>query len=864
MEMGFNADGDRGDGWMPLGALEEDGVAETIPVPAGDYIVRVYAFVKSRGGGGGAGRAGGRGRTGAGAAAGGGAGRAGANANIPGGAPGAGGAAPGRGAAGNAADNAADANQDDAAVNDNANIDAANADVPPTARRGPGTAANAAAPTTQSQTILTAVNGAPTTQSGAVASAGGASAPQRPAAPAAAAGLKLALMIDGAVANDWDVSAPEEKPGTYEYRVGVTNGKHRFAVVNRRIRGGANELTLANGRVGRQQGGSIMVKWVEIEGPLPGATIRFPVDTLKTSGEGKTLPTGTRQLGHDGTVAASFTVPKAGEYILRAQAYADQAGTEPTRMEWRINGNPIKTFDVIAPGRLVPLQGQMIFSLELLKPMPYVYEMKVNLPAGPQEFSAAFTNDFSDPKATNPNLRQRTLYINYLEVVNPNESQPLPPMPAALASDFTVKPTPDTKASAAREILGHFTTRAWRRPVETGELDDLMKLFTMADKNGDSFEEAIKLPMKAVMVSPFFLFRGEVQSDPNDPKSVHPISEYSLASRLSYFLWSSMPDDELLNLAANNQLRQNLPAQVKRMLASPKAQGLVDNFSGQWLQTRNLDFVAPDKDLFPSFDANLRESMRKETQLFFNAVLREDRSVLDFLNGDYTFVNQRLAEFYGIKGVTGDEFQRVSLDGTPRRGVLTQASVLTITSNPTRTSPVKRGKWVLENLLNTPPPPPPPDVPPLANDGRPATGTLRQQMEQHRADPACASCHSQMDPLGFGLENFDAIGKWRDKDGKDPVDPSGKLATGEPFAGAVELENILADQRRDQFLNCIVEKMLTYGLGRGVEPFDRPAVEQILAGMKKDDLKFSSLIMEIVNSTPFEMCRGESPVAAAP
>jgi hypothetical protein len=299
------------------------------------------------------------------------------------------------------------------------------------------------------------------------------------------------------------------------------------------------------------------------------------------------------------------------------------------------------------------------------------------------------------------------------------------------------------------------------------------------------------------------------------------------------------------------------------MLASPKAQALVDNFSGQWLQTRNLDFVAPDKDLFPDYDANLREAMRTETQMFFNSVMREDRSVMDFLTGNYTFVNQRLAEFYGISGVKGEDFQRVSLEGTHRAGILTQASVLTITSNPTRTSPVKRGKWVLENLLNTPPPPPPPDVPLLANDGHPDSGTLRQQMEQHRANPSCASCHAQMDPLGFGLENFDAIGRYRDKDGDVAVDPSGQLATGETFAGAVDLEGILATKRQDAFLDCITEKMLTYALGRGVEPYDRPAVQQIIAGMQKNDLKFSSLVMEVVNSMPFQMRRGESAMADA-
>lgn len=865
MEMGFNADGDRGDGWMPLGALEEDAVAATIPVPAGDYIVRVYTFERpraaslastgvtgrGRGGRGGRGQGARGGRAGALAgangpttaplngpttspaklSANGAAGAADANAAIPG----------GRGRRGLALV-ANDPDLNDVVVDDN------NVDTPPL--RMPGASAAATPTSLKSLTTQPVAQGLqarrPTT---------------RPAA--ALPTMKLSLMVDGAVVEDMDDPGTEEKPATMEYRVGVSSGTHRFAIANRRIRGGDSELTMVNGRVGTQQGGTIWVKWVEIEGPLPGATIRFPVNTLKASGEGITLPSGTQKLGRDGQVTASFTAPNDGEYVLRTQAYADQAGNQPARMEWSINGKPIQTFDVLAPGKLVPIEGQRVFSMELLNPMPYVYETRVKLSAGPQQFSVRFINRYHDLTATNPNLHERNLYVNYLEIENPKQGQPIPPIPAALAVNFTVKPTPETKDAAAREILGNFTRRAWRRPVENAELDSLMTLFDRADHDGASFEAAIKLPMKAVLVSPYFLFRGEVQTDPDNPKSVHPVTEYDLASRLSYFLWSSMPDDELMDLAATGQLRQNLQAQVRRMMASPKSQALVENFSGQWLQTRNLDFVAPDNTLFPDYNANLRESMRTETQMFFASVMREDRSVMDFLTGDYTFINQQLADFYGIKGVTGDQFQRVSLEGTPRRGILTQASVLTITSNPTRTSPVKRGKWVLENLLGTPPPPPPPDVPLLPNDGHPDSGTLRTQMEQHRANPACASCHAQMDPLGFGLENFDAVGKWRDKDGNDAVDPSGRLATGETFSGAVELEKILSTSRREEFLECLTGKMLTYALGRGIEPYDQPAVDQIIAGMQQNDLKFSSMIMEIVNSVPFQMRRGESADAAA-
>ncbi len=274
--------------------------------------------------------------------------------------------------------------------------------------------------------------------------------------------------------------------------------------------------------------------------------------------------------------------------------------------------------------------------------------------------------------------------------------------------------------------------------------------------------------------------------------------------------------------------------------------------------------MAPDKYLYPDYDLSLGTAMATETRMFFEHVMRDDRSVIDFLNGDYTFVNDRLAAFYGFPNVLGSEFRKVALAGTPRAGVLTQGSVLTITSNPTRTSPVKRGKWVLDNLLGTPPPPPPPDVPELPNDGKPLTGSLRVQMEKHRENPACASCHARMDPIGFGLENFDGVGKWRDKDGDFPIDSGGELNSGASFKTAAELATILATSKRAEFLRCISDKMLTYALGRGTEFYDEPAVDQIVAGLTRDDGRFSTLILEVVKSAPFQMRRGDNqPTAAA-
>jgi hypothetical protein len=525
-------------------------------------------------------------------------------------------------------------------------------------------------------------------------------------------------------------------------------------------------------------------------------------------------------------------------------------------MEFRLDGKPLTTFDVLAPATLKPLPKQRIFSLALLVPQPQVFEFTTKLTPGEHRFSAAFIIPFSDPTNANPNLRERNLIVRSLEVANPSEPAPIPPISETMGKYFAKPPASPDKLDRAREILQQFTLRAWRRPAEAEELNRLVGLFDLADSQGESFEASMKLPMKAVLVSPHFLFRGEIQPNPDSPASVHPVDEFALASRLSYFLWSTMPDDELLELARRGKLRAHLDAQVKRMLASPKAAALTENFAGQWLEIRRLPEVQPDKVMFPDYDAGLAAAMQKETEMFFEYIERENRSILDFLTADYTFVNGPLARFYGLSGVDGENFQKVSLAGTHRRGVLTQGSVLALTSNPTRTSPVKRGKWVLENLLGTPPPAAPPGVPSLDDKHRMLTGTLRDQMVQHRANPVCASCHARMDPIGFSLENFNAIGAWRDKDGDAPVDASGQLISGESFNGATELEGILAEKKRDNFYRCLSEKMLTYALGRGMEYYDRPATEKMVKQLKEDP-RFSNLVLGVVNSVPFQMQRGE-------
>ena len=411
----------------------------------------------------------------------------------------------------------------------------------------------------------------------------------------------------------------------------------------------------------------------------------------------------------------------------------------------------------------------------------------------------------------------------------------------------------------AYRVLEPFARRAYRRPVTRQEMKRLVELVDLADTNGDGFETGIKLAFQAILVSPNFLFRVELDPDSTNPKAVRTLNDYELASRLSYFLWSSMPDEELFAAVRKGTLRQgdNLEKQVRRMLRDPKSRALVDNFASQWLQIRNLKTVTPDTSQFPNFNEKLRADMARETELVFDYVMREDRSMLEFLDADYTFVNERLARHYGIAGVQGEAFRKVSLTGSPRGGVLTQASVLTVTSNPTRTSPVKRGKWILENILGTPPPPPPPDAGELSEDKDVVlSGSLRKRMEQHRANPNCASCHERMDPLGFGFENFDAVGAWRAKDGKFPIDPSGVLPDGKTFQGPKELKAILKT-KEGEFRHCLTEKMLTFALGRGLEDSDAWAVDEIAAAVAKNGNKFSSLVIEIVKSEPFQKRRGK-------
>jgi hypothetical protein len=416
----------------------------------------------------------------------------------------------------------------------------------------------------------------------------------------------------------------------------------------------------------------------------------------------------------------------------------------------------------------------------------------------------------------------------------------------------------DEEEACAKKIMAAVMRRAWRRPIDEEDLLQPLEFFRQGRVDGD-FDLGIESALAFVLVSPQFLFRIE-RDPPNTPagKPYH-VTDVSLASRLSFFLWSSIPDDELMGLADSGKLSQPdvLEQQVRRMLLDERSQSLVTNFVGQWLYLRNLDSVSPDMRRFPDFDDNLRQAMRTETELFFDSIMREDRSVLDLLQADHTYLNERLARHYGIPHVHGSRFRRVALGTDSHRGgLLRQASILTVTSYATRTSPVIRGHWILKNLLGNPPPPPPDDVPALKDNTVLSTLSVRQRLAQHRADPNCAGCHDLMDPVGFALENYDAIGRWRDLEEGLAVDASGGLPDGSKFSGVEGLEQGLL-QRPELFAGTLTEKLLTYALGRGLDYHDASAVRRIVKDARAEGFRFSSLIIGIVNSTPFQMRAAE-------
>jgi mono/diheme cytochrome c family protein len=589
---------------------------------------------------------------------------------------------------------------------------------------------------------------------------------------------------------------------------------------------------------------------------LPPESRTYSVNTLllaQTDRMGEDLPFGSR-----GGIAAHHYFPLDGEYVLkvRPRLQGRRAIRETEQLEVRVDGRQVAVFTMDP--------GSANYQQELES-----RAVRVPVKAGEHVVVATFLRKTSAIEGFRPELvpiqarDSMGLWsiwgVRFIEVSGPYN----PAGPGDTVSRrriFTCRPVgAEREEPCARQILATLARRAYRRPVVDHDLQTLVGFYTAARKDG-TFDDGIQSALERLLVDPDFLFRVERDPASVRPGSAHRVSDLELASRLSFFLWSSIPDDELLGLAERHRLSNNavLRQQVARMLADPRSSSLMKNFAAQWLHLRNVRAIKPDPEVFPEFDDNLREAFQRETELFLDSQFREDHSVVNLLDADYTFLNERLARHYGIGGVYGSHFRRVAYPDDRRAGLFGHGSILSVTSYPNRTSVVLRGKWLLENVLGAPPPPPPPDVPalpePAEGGARAKRVPLRESMEQHRKNPVCATCHAQLDPLGFALEQFDGIGRWRTVDGETPIDASAKLSDGTVVSGAAGLRATLV-ARRSQFVSAMTEKLLTYALGRGTAYYDMPAVRAILRESEATDYRWSSIVAGIASSTPFSMRR---------
>ncbi|MBI3208937.1 MAG: DUF1592 domain-containing protein, partial [Candidatus Solibacter usitatus] len=586
-----------------------------------------------------------------------------------------------------------------------------------------------------------------------------------------------------------------------------------------------------------------------------GDTIQLPPDlTQEDHFDG--LPFGTR-----GGVVVPYTFPLDAEYEIVVRLQRDRnehvEGLKGKHdVDLLLDGERLKSFTVQPPAR-----GEDHSKSDLH------LNLRVPVKAGPHQIGVAFLKKLSALPETerqpyqahfNMDRHPRIQPAVYTVTINgPYQQQGAGDSPSRRRI-FVCRPSNANDEDCAKGILSTTMRRAYRRSINDADLQRPLRFFREASRDG--FDAGIEMALSAVLVSPEFLFRVEQDPANTASGSAYRISDLELANRLSFFLWSSIPDDELLGLALQNKLHSPgvLEAQTRRMLADKRSRSLVNNFANQWLYLRNLASTTPDMRVFAGFDDNLRQAFLKETELFFESIQREDRSVLDLLRANYTFVNERLAKHYGIPNIYGSRFRRVSFDKDgPRGGLLRQGSILTVTSYATRTSPVIRGKWVLDNLLSIPPLPPPPAVPSLKeNSGVGKKLTMRERIAEHRANPACSGCHQLMDPVGFAFENYDAVGRWRTMDDNLPVDASGSLPDGSAFNGVAGLQQALL-RHPEPFLTTFAGKLLTYALGRGVEFYDAPALRKVVRDARPADYKFSSVIVGIVSSTPFQMRRSQ-------
>lgn len=570
-------------------------------------------------------------------------------------------------------------------------------------------------------------------------------------------------------------------------------------------------------------------------GPIVDIGDRPTPLVLQLNGSGNALGGGV-YLYSRGSADGHFVFPATGDYIIRLTAWETRGGDEHALMSVRIDGKEVKAFEVSGT-----------------REDPQDFELRLRVEAGRKKVTAHFTNDYYVPEKADRNMAVEVISIGGpLEEATTQRGRAWQDV-IGFASEI------DNEDARAAAIIERFARRAYRRPLDQPERESLTQLYQSQRAQKLGFEESVRVTLTAILTSPNFLYRSLNNSSSGDATTIYELSGYELASRLSYFLWSSSPDETLLQLAESGSLTspQVLREQVKRMIADSRADAFIENFAGQWLQLRTLDGLAIDRARFPQYDDSLRADMVKETSLYFGDVVRGGGSMLALVNSDYSFLNGRLASHYGIQGVEGNDFRRVVLPATSHRGgVLTMASVLTVTSNTTRTSPVKRGLFVLDQFLGTPPPPPPADIPPLEQTTKSnPSATLREQLAAHVANPSCAVCHNRLDPIGLAFENFDAIGRWRDAENGIAIDASGTLPGGVRLSGYSDLKNEVLS-RGDQFVETLSAKVMTYAIGRGLEPFDRPAVRLIANQVKENGNRFDALIEAVVLSDTFRMCRG--------
>ncbi len=564
---------------------------------------------------------------------------------------------------------------------------------------------------------------------------------------------------------------------------------------------------------------------------------RYPADQL----QGGQLANNSRHLYHNERISVTARFLAPGSYLFRARTCASQAGDELARMTIDIDGRELRTIEVAA------VEGDL-----------QTYYVPFETKAGSKEIGVSFINDYWDPDFEDHSRRDRNLFVHSLEIVGPVEALLQENLPTSHRLAIAATPTEAQWADAAawrpaaQQSIREFLARAYRRPATHQDFSRALLVVERARATGDSYQRAMQLVVQLALVSPSFLFRGEAPTV--ESAHAYPLDEFQLATRMSYFLWSSMPDKQLMQEAASGTLRQNLDTQLDRMLASPRADQLIKNFGEQWLETRRLKTLKPDTELFPEFNKPLAADMREETFQMLRDVFRRNLPLATLISADYSYLNSRLARHYGIHGVEGDEFRRVQLPANRQAGLLTHGSVLAVTSHPDRTSPVLRGKWIMQHLLNDAPPPPP-TLARLADDSQSVAGkSLRERLKIHRSQASCNVCHRVMDPLGFSLENFDPLGRWRESDGQFPIDAQGRLPDGREFSGPEGLRDILLADL-PALRKCLVEQLLTYALGRGLEYYDQCAVRQIATATRNQGDTISSIVKAIVRSVPFQQAQ---------